>query len=225
MNVAGLITVQPDQTDLLSELACMVGTSFLEEMWYATWLGALDAQEFDQSRKQAIMQAAILADYQATAPYGCVLALPDQAAAANIYRRSEMTDASWSTLEERTVSLFEASLSERERHLLAQRTEEMEPISGSDWLLQTVEPSEDFLYVSSVGVDSEQRGTGAFGRLFKPLLGYADEQDIAIYLDCYTDRLEQLYGHYGFELIERKRDPAFTIHERCMVRRPNTADA
>ena len=42
MNLPGLITVQPDRTEELDALARMVGTCFLEEMWYVTWLEALD---------------------------------------------------------------------------------------------------------------------------------------------------------------------------------------
>ena len=52
-----------------------------------------------------------------------------------------------------------------------------------------------------------------------PFLEYADEHGLACYLDCYTERLEQLYGHFGFETVERRSIDAFPIEERLMVRR------
>lgn len=220
MNIPGLITVQPDQTNLLDKLSHMVGTSFLEERWYITWLEALDAQGIDPIRKQIITQAAIRGDYQATAPYGCILTVPDHTAAVNVYRKSELVDLPWSGLQEQAAGVLEAVLTHEEQQLLLERIEEMEPISGSDWPLQVAHPEDDFLYIISIGVDSLQRGTGAFGRLFKPFLAYADDQELDCYLDCYSDQLEQLYNHYGFEIIERKSDPAFAVHERCMGRRP-----
>ena len=64
-----------------------------------------------------------------------------------------------------------------------------------------------------------RRGSGAFRRLFTPFLEYADEHGLACYLDCYTERLEQLYGHFGFETVERRSIDAFPIEERLMVRR------
>ena len=51
MNLPGLITVHPDQTDELDALAAMVGTCFREEMWYATWL---DVPNISEGRKLAI---------------------------------------------------------------------------------------------------------------------------------------------------------------------------
>ena len=77
---------------------------------------------------------------------------------------------------------------------------------------------EDFIYFISAGVDPEKRGSGAFRRLFTPFLEYADEHGLACYLDCYTERLEQLYGHFGFETVERRSIDAFPIEERLMVR-------
>lgn len=222
MNVPGLITVQPDQTDLLNKLSHMVGTSFLEERWYVTWLEALDAQGVDHTRKQIITQAAIRGDYQATAPYGCILTVPDYEAAANVYRKSELVDLPWPDLQEQAADVLEAVLTHQEQQLLFERIEKMELISDSDWPLQVAHPEDDFLYIISIGVNPLQRGTGVFGRLFKPLLAYADDQGLDCYLDCYSDRLEQLYNHYGFEIVERKSDPTFTIHERCMVRHPAT---
>ena len=57
MNLPGLITVQPDRTEELDALARMVGTCFLEEMWYVTWLEALDELGIGRDRKLEITRA------------------------------------------------------------------------------------------------------------------------------------------------------------------------
>ena len=83
-----------------------------------------------------------------------------------------------------------------------------------------IKPSgSDDLDARLAGVDPEKRGSGAFRRLFTPFLEYADEHGLACYLDCYTERLEQLYGHFGFETVERRSIDAFPIEERLMIRR------
>ncbi len=217
MQLPELVTVHPRQTDLMERLADMVGTCFLEEMWYVTWLEALDA---DEARKLAITQAVIRANYKTTAPYGCVLALPDGAGAANAFLRSDLADVSWAELEMRSELLMAGTLTEREQEVLGERAQAMEPLSDTTWPLSVAGPDDDFIYFISLGVDAARRGSGAFRRLIQSFLSYADEQGITCYLDCYTDRLEGLYAHFGFQTIERKGAAGFDIVERCMARTP-----
>lgn len=217
MNPSGLVTIEPDQTDLLEELARMLGTCFREELWYVTCLDALDASE---DRKLAITQASIRSDFMTTAPYGCVHALPDHAGVANAFLRSDLQGVAWEDLEERSWSLMEAQLTPAERAVLLPRAEAMEPLSDTSWPFAHAARDEDFIYFVSIGVDPARRGSGAFGRLIKPILAYADARNLRTYLDCYTDRLEQIYGHYGFVTIDRKTAPGFDLVERCMVRHP-----
>ena len=208
MNLPGLVTVQPDRTEELDALARMVGTCFLEEMWYVTWLEALDELGIGRDRKLEV-----------TAPYQCVYALPDRAGAANVYLRSELGDVDWTELEEESGALLAEVLTDEEIDVLGPRIEAMDPISSTSWPLERAAADEDFIYFISAGVDPEKRGSGAFRRLFTPFLEYADEHGLACYLDCYTERLEQLYGHFGFETVERRSIDAFPIEERLMVRR------
>lgn len=217
MNLPGLITVRPDQTEELDALARMVGTCFLEEMWYVTWL---DVPGISEERKLAITRAVIRSDYAATAPYQCVYALPDRAGAANVYLRSELGDVSWPELEEESGMLLAEQLTDEELSVLGPRIEELDPISSTSWPLERAGADEDFIYFISAGVDPDKRGSGAFRRLFEPFLAYADEHGFDCYLDCYTDRLEQLYGHFGFETVERRSIDAFPIEERLMIRKP-----
>ncbi len=219
MNLPGLVTVQPDRTEELDALARMVGTCFLEEMWYVTWLEALDELGIGRDRKLEITRAVIRSDYEVTAPYQCVYALPDRAGAANVYLRSELGDVDWTELEEESGALLAEVLTDEEIDVLGPRIEAMDPISSTSWPLKRAAADEDFIYFISAGVDPEKRGSGAFRRLFTPFLEYADEHGLACYLDCYTERLEQLYGHFGFETVERRSIDAFPIEERLMVRR------
>ena len=202
MNLPGLITVQPDRTEELDALARMVGTCFLEEMWYVTWLEALDELGIGRDRKLEITRAVIRSDYEVTAPYQCVYALPDRAGAANVYLRSELGDVDWTELEEESGTLLAEVLTDEEIDVLGPRIEAMDPISSTSWPLERAAADEDFIYFISAGVDPEKRGSGAFRRLLTPFLEYADEHGLACYLDCYTERLEQLYGHFGFETVE-----------------------
>ena len=57
MQLPGIIEITPDQSDLLAKGARILGTSFLEELWFATWLSALDSLGADRARKEAIMHA------------------------------------------------------------------------------------------------------------------------------------------------------------------------
>ena len=219
MNLPGLITVQPDRTEELDALVRMVGTCFLEEMWYVTWLEALDELGIGRDRKLEITRAVIRSDYEVTAPYQCVYAMPDRAGAANVYLRSELGDVDRTELEEESGTLLAEVLTDEEIDVLGPRIEAMDPISSTSWPLERAAADEDFIYFISAGVDPEKRGSGAFRRLFTPFLEYADEHGLACYLDCYTERLEQLYGHFGFETVERRSIDAFPIEERLMIRR------
>ena len=118
MNLPGLITVQPDRTEELDALARMVGTCFLEEMWYVTWLEALDELGIGRDRKLEITRAVIRSDYEVTAPYQCVYALPDRAGAANVYLRSELGDVDWTELEEESGTLLAEVLTDEEIDVL-----------------------------------------------------------------------------------------------------------
>ena len=133
--------------------------------------------------------------------------------------RGPLGDVDWTELEEESGTLLAEVLTDEEIDVLGPRIEAMDPISSTSWPLERAAADEDFIYFISAGVDPEKRGSGAFRRLFTPFLEYADEHGLACYLDCYTERLEQLYGHFGFETVERRSIDAFPIEERLMVRR------
>lgn len=220
MRIPELITVQPNEEKVLNSLSRMIGTSFLEEVWFATWLEALDALGTTRERKEALMQAIIYIDYELTAPYGCCLTLPDHAGAINVFLSSKINLATWQKIKEESDQRTMALFSPLEQEAIAKRERTLHDASDTDWMFGLEKESAEFLYIMSIGIDTKRRGTGAFGSLFKPLLAFADEHKIKVYLDCYTERLEQLYGHYGFEVVDRKTCNEFDLVERCMVRRP-----
>ena len=97
----------------------------------------------------------------------------------------------------------------------------MEPISQFDWARE-LEQERDHIYFYMWAVDKNARGKGSLRRLITPFFDYADEHGLNCYLECYSDRLQSMYEHLGFELIDVLSDPAFDVTERRMVRRPGT---
>ena len=85
MQLPGIIEITPDQSDLLTKAAKILGTSFLEELWFATWLSALDSLGADRARKEAIMHAYFQTELELHAPYHAVYATDDLAAVAGGY--------------------------------------------------------------------------------------------------------------------------------------------
>lgn len=224
MDLPGLITVKPDQHEIIEKLAQMMGISFMEEVWTAEWLAALDALGTTEKRKKEISQAIMKYDFIVGARYGTCYMLPDMSAGAGAYVNSGLGGHRWEDLEhEANRMAFESILDDEEARILEERADELAPVSDLAWPLDHAQGA-DFIYFYALGVDPNARGTGAFRRLMDPFCAYADEHALSCYLDCYSDRLEGLYGHFGFKTIKNITDPRFPIDERCMVRIPQSAE-
>lgn len=220
MQLPGLITVQPEQRETIDRLAHMMGRSFMEERWTACWLSALDALSASDGRKLEISRAIMRHDFTVGAPYECCYMLPDMAAGAGAYLSSDLNGRIWNDLEDEAMALMAAStLTDEEEVALSRQAKEMKGVSNFRWMIKHADHA-DFIHFFSLGVNADMRGSGAFRRLMTPFLAHADERGINCYLECYSDRLESLYGHFGFETVERFSDPAFDIVERAMVRPP-----
>lgn len=220
MELPGIITVRPEQTDLLKKVADMMGTSFMEECWYITWLSALDKLGATEQRKEEIMQRIFWYELVENAPYQGVYCLPDVAAATGVYRYSEFKGVTHTLLEDRAFSQLEQEvLTADERFALDEQAERMAAISEFEWAA-TVEQGKDHLYFYAWAVDPAARGTGALRRLLKPFFDLADAEGLNCYLECYSDRLQSMYEHIGFELFDELHSPDFEVYERRMVRRP-----
>lgn len=220
MNLPGLITVQPEQTELIDRLATMMGESFLEELWTAELLNAIGGSD---ARKLELSQAIMRADFTVGAPHQCCYALEDEAACAGAYLKSDLKGLTWPDIEDKAWEhMGQSVLTPEEAALCTAQCERMEAISDFGWEEEAAQ-AHDFIHFYVLGVDARKRGSGAFRRLMEPFFAYADEQGIPCFLEAYSDKLEELYGHFGFETIKVLSDPAFSITERCMVRKPQAS--
>lgn len=221
MDLPGLITVEPSQTKTIDQLATMMGTSFMEEGWTQVWLSILDEIGTSHERKLEISRAIIKSNFIVGAPYQCVRMLPDMSAATGAYLSSDLNGRIWNDLEDESMEIMiETILDENERTVLLKRAQQMERISNFKWMTDRTQ-GKDFIHFFAIGVAPEKRGSGAFRKLLTPFLNYADEQGIECYLECFSDKTEGIYSHFGFETIERFDDPAFAVTERCMARKVN----
>lgn len=220
MNLPGLIRVEPKQHDVIDKLSHMMGKSFLEEGWTKVWLEALDDIDASKERKLEISSAIIKSNFTIGAPYECVYMLPDMSGAIGGYLSTDLQGRIWNDLEdESTEAMARSVLSQEEQDVLMKRAEQMATISNFKWMADRTK-HEPFIHFFAIGVDTKKRGSGTFRSLISPFLDYADEHAISCYLECYSDKTEGIYAHYGFETVERFEDPAFAIVERCMLRKP-----
>lgn len=199
----------------------MMGESFAEEPYIALWLSALDPLGTTKERKVEITQAIVACNFELGSPYQAGYVLPDFRAGAGAYLYSELEGRSWQEFEDASAELlFREYVTAEERDLLAKRTEEMGPISDvGGWQIEHAQ-GKDFIhfYANAVGVHA--RGSGAFRQLLTPFFDYAREKGIDCYLECFSDNLESIYTHYGFETIDVKTSPLFDVREICMVKHP-----
>ena len=70
-------------------------------------------------------------------------------------------------------------------------------------------------------MNPEAQGKGVGRKMMEAFFKLADEENLPIYLETYSDRLEGLYKHFGFEMLREYRSPEFAVYERVMVRKPN----
>lgn len=220
MNLPGLITIRPDQHDLLAKAAQIIGDSFIEEPWSAVWVSALDKFGADTARKQEILRASLLDELTAHARYQGAYLLEDETAAFGGYRYRELEGRTHTDLDADAAGFLDAILTPDERKALTEQAAAMERISQFDWT-RVRENEGDHIYLYSWAVDKNARGKGSLRRMVEPIFAYADEHNLNCYLECYSDHLQSMYEHFGFEIVDVLSDPAFDITERRMVRRPN----
>jgi len=220
MHIPGLVMIgQKDDADL-EALAATMGISFLEEPSTEEFLRALDVIPVSANRKAEISQASMYHDLSVYADYDAVYTLPDRAGMICAYRASELGDVSVTDLEDKAMErLFADTLTASEKDVLATKMKDMEAITDLSWHAHHADGA-DYIHFVLIAVDPQKRGSGAFRRILTPFLEYADEHGLTCYLECYSEHLEQLYGHFGFTLVEAKRDPAYVIEEKCMQRIP-----
>ncbi len=218
MIVPGLVTVAEDAPADLERAVDIVGGGFMEEQWFACWLAALDALGATEGRKRELLRAAIADSFGAHVPYQGVYLLDDGSVAMGMVRASELSGRTHEELEAASSSELDAAATPEERAALEARAQAMAPASDFGWSSAHAQ-GRDHIYAYALAVSPDARGTGALRRLFEAVFSYADREGLDVYLECYTDRLEQLYGHFGFELVDVLSVPELDLHEHRMVRR------
>ena len=242
MQLEGLVTISPDQTDLIDQVATFMGKSFLEELWTTELLKAIEpaaaaqakangASDADVSaaiaaRKEAVSIAMMSAEFAHGAAHACSYTLPDYAGALLGYLGSEMkaSGTTWGAIEDEAHAelVAQGAITPAEAEAMEAHGKAMEAISFFGWGDEESADMgfSDYIYFAAWAVDPDRRGSGAFRRLTTPVFDFADAQGIPCFLECYADHLISLYEHVGFEVFRTFEDPAFDIVQTCMVRRP-----
>lgn len=223
MILPGIIAISPEQTELLERAARILGDSFIEEGWTSTWLSCLDQQGATPERKQEILRAQFLDELSSHAPYQGAYLLEDGTAAAGGYLYSELRGHTHSELEAASAQNFLRVTTPQEQQALEAQARRMEPISQFDWTRKR-ENEGDHIYFYMWAVDKQARGKGSLRRLITPFFDYADAHGLNVYLECYSDNLQSMYEHLGFELVDILSSPEFSVTERRMVRKPRPLD-
>ena len=153
-------------------------------------------------------------------PYQCGYCTPDGKGLMIGFRNSELAPQTWEALEEKGwKDLCKSVLSIEEQEALNKQLERMAPISVFDYPEKT-HRHDDFIHLIMFAVAPDAQGTGVARKVLEPFFKLADEENLPIYLETYSNRLEGLYKHFGFEMVREYRSPEFAVYERVMVRKP-----
>ena len=224
MNLPGLITVGPDQTALIDELADMMGESFLEELWTAELLSAPvdgpDAESVEARRLEDVPCHHARGLHAGRAVPVLLRRRRTAQACAGGYLKSDLQgERIWDDIETEAMLKHRADgllTLQRDHAACASRWQRMAPITVFDWEEdggQAAWTPPDFIHFYSLGVD---RTTARFGRIPPP-------DDAVFRLRRRTRHpllpgnrtpkpLEELYAHFGFETIHEYRDARLHHH-------------
>lgn len=210
---------------VIEEIVRVAGTAFLEEPWTAEMLGSMDWIEPGSALERSISEGIFRGEIEECVEKKCPCAyyVPDLKGVMVAYLASELADGmTWADLEEQGFARGAYPLMDEEQ--LAQWQEKEESLDTSftwDYPVRAHADGNDFMHILSFAVAPDAQGTGVASRLMRPFLEAADEKQVPVYLECLSDRLESLYSHYGFKVVERNYVDGVEIHERIMVREPN----
>lgn len=219
MNLPGLECPSAHDRERIADLARMMGESFLEENWTRALLDALGPGTTSE-RRLFVSSEIMRLEFTEGASIPACYALPDNAACAGAYLRSNLGDKSWSAFEAAAWErLARTTLTVEEAEKLAAEEARIAAVSVFDWEEEAACGS-DYIHFYALGVDRTRRSSGAFRRLVEPFFTFADERGIPCFLETYSAQLESLYRHVGFETIRVFEEEGVDLVERCMVRRP-----
>lgn len=220
MRFETLESVSPSDERLIARLADLGGTSFLEEPFTQM---LLDGMGLSAKRRAEVSRAIIDADVRKGAKHHAVFCTPDASALAVAYLQSEL-EMRWEDVENAANEhVVRNALSPREATAFERRMSQMALVANFSWHASWIAehmPGSDFIHFPLLAVAPEARGSGAFRRLVTPFLDLADERGLPVFLETYSDRLELLYRHFGFEVASEHRADDLPSYERCMARLP-----
>ncbi len=220
MKLPNLITVEPQNEKLLVELANMAGDSYLEELWVRELLSGMPTGSEGSDRERFLSRALVLNETMAAAPSQSVHCTGDGYGLTIAYQRSELGDTSWAQLmKDASANLIASVFSDEEIDAYGRQQRRMEGVTVLDWVAREEAPG-DFLHITLAAVDSDHRGSGTFRKLLEPVLTYADEAQLPVFLETYSDDLTSLYEYFGFTVVHEFKDADVSIYQRCLRRDP-----
>lgn len=215
MELEGLIRIDPTDEHTLETSSNVLGDAFFEECWYRFWVSALSELGLDESYQRTVCRATLHEYVRRAAALGDAFALPGLEGVLIIVPAQDADRMYGFSDSEAAKDLLHLPSSQFDA--LAHREMELEPVTVLNW-----EPAycpSGYISIPAVAVAESARGTGAFRRLFTPLLASADRADVPVCLECYREGLVELYEHFGFEVIESIREEKLSITEYLMIRK------
>lgn len=224
MLLKDLVTVSTDDERLLLQLTNMAGDAYLEELWVRELLSGLPTGSEGSDRERFLSRAIILNQCLAATPYEGVHCTHDGAGLLVAYQQSELNGTTWEALMEKAAANLKASvLSDEEAAAYDEQRQRMASATVRDWVQREEAPG-DFLHIVLVAADPDHRGSGDFRRMVKAVLDYADEAQLPVFTEVYSDALEETFASYGFKPVHQFKAEEVALTERCLRRDPKPRD-
>lgn len=224
MLLKDLVIVHADDERLLLQLTNMAGDAYLEELWVRELLSGLPTGSEGSDRERFLSRAIILNQCLAAAPYEGIHCTHDGAGLLVAYQQSELNGTSWDALMQKAAANLKASvLSDEEAAAYDAQRQRMASATVRDWVLREEAPG-DFLHIVLVATDPDHRGSGDFRRMVKAVLDYADEAQLPVFTEVYSDALEETFADYGFKPVHQFKAEEVALTERCLRRDPEPRD-
>lgn len=219
MQIEGIVTVEPSQSELAKDLAALMGEAYLEEPYTKAFLEGIRAKEGQDIEVSTAMKRALI---DSGIPAQRVHCTPDGSACMIAYRASEQTRSNMDFQNEAVKAAQESpSLGDKQAPLVFLQNMIMMPIGDFEWYPEVVGEGADYLHLAHVAVKKDQQGSGKVGQLVKPLLDYAQANSLPVFLETYSDDQEAMFKHFGFETITVLDSPTTPLKERCMMYLPD----
>lgn len=220
MKLPDLVTVQPDEQKVLVNLSNMAGDSYLQNLWVRELFSGMPATSDGSDRERFLARALVLNDLVTAAPRQAVHCTGEGDGLVIAYQRSELGTPSWAQLmKDASASLIASVFSTEEIDAYEQQQRRMEGVTVLDWVEREQNPG-DFLHITLAATAEGHHGAGTFRTLVESVLAYADEAQLPVFVEAYSDMEEQLYEAFGFTTVHELKDAQVSIAQRCMRRDP-----